>query len=94
MNKYIVEFLGTLALSFVIFATGNYLAIGSTLALIVAIGGPISSGAFNPAIAVALYSASDRNVRTPKDLAIYIAVQILGAVAGFYGYKQYMKSGK
>ena len=33
MNKYLVEFLGTLFLVFVIFATGNYLAIGAALAI-------------------------------------------------------------
>ena len=32
MNKYFVEFLGTMFLMFVIFATGNYLAIGAALA--------------------------------------------------------------
>ena len=31
MNRYVVEFLGTLFLVFVIFATGNYLAIGAKL---------------------------------------------------------------
>ena len=35
MNKYLVEFLGTLFLVFVIFATGNYLAIGAALAIAV-----------------------------------------------------------
>ena len=33
MNKYIVEFLGTFLLVFVILSTGNYLAIGAALAL-------------------------------------------------------------
>ncbi len=32
MNKYLVEFLGTMFLMFVIFATGNWLAIGAALA--------------------------------------------------------------
>jgi glycerol uptake facilitator-like aquaporin len=33
MSKYVVEFLGTLFLVFVILTTGNYLAIGAALAL-------------------------------------------------------------
>jgi len=52
MNNYIVEFLGTLFLVFVILATGNYLAIGAALAVAVLLGGAISGGAFNPAVAI------------------------------------------
>ena len=43
MKKYIVEFLGTLFLMFIILATNNYLAIGSALALSVLMGGAITS---------------------------------------------------
>ena len=57
LHKYIVEFLGTLFLVFVIFATGNYLAIGAALAVAVLLGGAISGGAFNPAVAIALMHA-------------------------------------
>jgi len=42
MNKYIVEFLGTMLLVFTIFATGNWAAIGAALAIGVLLGGPIS----------------------------------------------------
>ena len=34
-NKYFVEFLGTLFLTYIIFLTGNYLAIGAALAIAV-----------------------------------------------------------
>ena len=44
MTKYLVEFLGTMLLVFVIFATGNWLAIGAALALAVYLGGAISGG--------------------------------------------------
>ena len=44
MNKYLVEFLGTLFFLYVILATGNWLAIGAALAIAVLIGGPISDG--------------------------------------------------
>ena len=85
MNKYVVEFLGTMFLVFVIFATGNYLAIGAALAVGALLGGPISGGAFNPAVAVALHSAG--KLSTP-DLLPYIIVEILGGLAGFEAYKR------
>ena len=84
MNKYIVEFLGTLFLVFVIFATGNYLAIGAALAVAVLLGGAISGGAFNPAVAIALMYAGKLS-RT--DLIPYIVAQIAGALAGFELFK-------
>lgn len=87
MNKYLVEFLGTMFLMFVIFATGHWLAIGAALAVIAFIGGPISGGAYNPAVAISLYSAG----KLPKsDLLPYIIVQILGALAAFYAYKNFV----
>ena len=84
MNRYLVEFLGTTLLSFVIFATGNYLATGAALALAVLLGGRISGGAFNPAVATALYMAGKLSQR---DLLPYIIVEVLGAVVGFKMYK-------
>ena len=87
MNKYIIEFLGTLFLMFVIFATGNWAAIGAALAIAVFLGGAISGGAFNPAVTISLYAAN----KIPKsDLLPYIIVQILGALAAFYLYKTFV----
>jgi len=84
MNKYLVEFLGTLFLVFVIFATGNYLAIGAALAIGIMVGGAISGGAFNPAVAIALVQAG----KIPRsDLVPYIVAQIAGALAGFELFK-------
>jgi len=88
MNKYLVEFLGTLLLSFVIFATGNYLAIGAALAVAVLIGGPISGGAFNPAITVALLSAGKL---ASNDVIPYIVAQIAGGLVGFEQVKAFIK---
>jgi aquaporin Z len=87
MTKYLVEFLGTMFLVFVIFATGNWLAIGAALALAVYLGGAISGGAFNPAVAVSLYSAGKL---AKSDVVPYIIVQILGGLAGFYAYKTFI----
>jgi aquaporin Z len=79
MNIYLVEFLGTMFLSFVIFATNNYLAIGAALAIAAMLGGAISGGAFNPAIAIALLYAGKLN---QKDVIPYILAEIAGALAG------------
>ncbi len=80
MNKYLVEFLGTMFLVFIIFATGNYLAIGAALAVAVLLGGKISGGAFNPAVAIALMQAGKI---ARSDLIPYIIAEIAGGLAGF-----------
>lgn len=80
MNKYLVEFLGTLFLTFIIFATANPLAIGISLAIALQVGKNIASGAFNPAATIALMYSG----KIPQeDLVPYIAAQIAGALAGF-----------
>jgi glycerol uptake facilitator-like aquaporin len=87
MNKYLVEFFGTMLLVFVIFATGNWAAIGAALAICVLLGGPISGGAYNPAVAISLYSAG----KLPKsDLLPYIIVEILGGLTAFFAYKKFI----
>jgi aquaporin Z len=85
MLKLVVEFLGTLLLSFVIFSTGgNYVAIGVALAIAILIGGPISGGAYNPALTIAMFYAKKLQV---KDLVPYIIAQIAGGVAGYEIFK-------
>jgi len=88
LHKYLVEFIGTMFFMFVIIATGNYLAIGAALALCILLGGAISGGAFNPAVAIGLYSAGKL---AQRDLIPYIIVEILGALAGLYVYQNYVK---
>jgi len=88
MNKYFVEFIGTLFLSLVVFATGNYLAIGAALAIAVLLGGPISGGAFNPAIAIGLFYTGKIS---QSDLIPYIISQIAGGLAGLELAKQLKK---
>jgi aquaporin Z len=80
MNNYIVEFLGTLFLVFVILATGNYLAIGAALAVAVLLGGAISGGAFNPAVAIVLFVSGKIS---SKDIIPYIVAEVAGALAAF-----------
>jgi len=89
MNKYLVEFLGTMLLMFTIIATGNWIAIGAALAIAVFLGGAISGGAYNPAVAISLYAAG----KLPKsDLMPYIIVEILGALGAFYAYKTFVNT--
>jgi len=88
MNKYVVEFLGTLFLVFVILATGNYLAIGAALAIAVLLGGAISGGAFNPAVAIVLLVSGKIS---SKDIIPYIVAEIAGALAAFQLVKLVLK---
>ena len=86
MKKYIVEFLGTMFLMFIILTTGNYLAIGSALALAIILGGAISGGAFNPAVSLALMYMGKMPT---KDLVPYIVAQIAGALVAVHAYNFY-----
>lgn len=77
MNKYLVEFLGTLVLTFVVLSTTDYLAIGAVLAIVFALGGPISGGAFNPAIALSMMASRKLS---SNDVIPYILAEIAGAL--------------
>jgi aquaporin Z len=85
-NKYLVEFLGTLLLIYVVLATGNPLAIGAATALIKLIAGPVSGGHLNPAISVAMASAGKIEV---TELLPYIIAQVLGGLVALELYKRY-----
>ena len=77
MQKYLVEFLGTLFLMFVILATGNWMAIGAALAVAVFLGAAISQGCFNPSVTIALMYAG----KLPRTDAIpYVIAQTAGAL--------------
>ncbi len=86
LNKLLVEYLGTTLLMFVIFLTGNYLAIGAALSLAVFLGGSISGGAFNPAVAISLYVSGKLS---KYDLIPYIIAQILGGLTAFGVYSKF-----
>ena len=86
MNKYLVEFIGSILFVYVILATGNPLAIGATLALIILIASPISGGHINPAVSVVMSSAG----RLPTmDLLPYVVAQVLGGLVALQLYKRY-----
>jgi aquaporin Z len=79
----IAEFFGTFLLLMSIFATGNALVIGLTLALNVWLLGGISGSHVNPAVSVAMLV---KGAITATEFASYTVVQMAGAVAAYYAY--------
>lgn len=78
MNKYLVEFLGTVFFLYVILATGNPLAIGAALAIAIMVGGKISGGHFNPAVSVMMVRAGKLPM---SELLPYVVAQVVGGLA-------------
>jgi aquaporin Z len=85
MNKFIAEFLGTLVLMFTILATGQPIAIGLSLALIILVIGGISGGHVNPAISFAMYLSGKLS---QEDLMPYVIAQISGAIVALELHKR------
>jgi glycerol uptake facilitator-like aquaporin len=85
VQKYLVEFLGTLFFLYVILAIGHPLAIGAALAIAIFVGGKISGGNFNPAVSVMMASKGTLKM---KDLLPYILAQIAGGLAALELYKR------
>lgn len=77
MERYIVEFLGTVFFLYVVITTGNYLAIGAALALAVMVGGSISGGHFNPAVTIMMAVSGKHPM---SDTIPYILAQITGGL--------------
>ena len=85
MQKYIVEFFGTMLFVYIILATGNALAIGATLALLILLMGEISGGHVNPAVSIVMAAAG----KLPTtDLVPYCIAQILGGLVALEIYKR------
>src|SRR5204862_1411428 len=77
MKKYITEFIGTFFLVLTIGLTGNPLAIGAVLMVMVFAGGHISGGHYNPAVSTGIFV---RGRMTANDLGAYVLVQIVAAI--------------
>jgi glycerol uptake facilitator-like aquaporin len=86
MQKYLVEFLGAILFIYVILATGNPLAIGATLAIVILLTSSISGGHINPAVSVAMAVAGKLPV---ADLVPYCLAQILGGLVALEIYKRF-----
>ena len=91
MHTLLVEFLGTFLLVFVILSTGHWFAIGLALAVAVYLGGNISGGAFNPAVAIILLM---KKSITANECVMYIISEVFAAIVAFLLYqntKKYLK---
>jgi aquaporin Z len=77
-RKLGMEAMGTFFLVLVA-STGNPLAIGLVLAIMVYLGGNISGGHFNPAVSLAVYL---RGKLPMKDLFPYVIAQVSGGLVG------------
>lgn len=80
-----MEFIGTFFLVLVIAFTGNPIAIGTILMVMVYMGGHVSGGHYNPSVSLGVFL---RGKMTGKDFGMYNVFQLLGAIAAvlvFYG---------
>lgn len=84
MSKYITEFIGTfflvLTIGLSVLSGSNLapLAIGSSLMIMVYMGGHVSGAHYNPAVSLAVLL---RGKLDAKDFIVYVIVQICGALA-------------
>ena len=76
MKNYLVELIGTFFLVFVIALTGNPIAIGSILMVMVYMGGHISGAHYNPAVTLGVLIR--KKIET-KDAISYMIFQVIGA---------------
>ncbi len=76
MNKYITEFIGTFFLVLTIGLTGNPIAIGAALMVMVYAGGHISGAHYNPAVTLAVLVRG--KIGGPEAL-VFMACQLAGA---------------
>ena len=88
MRRYLTEFIGTLffvlIIGLIVTPGASALApliIGSTLMVMVYMGGHISGGHYNPAVTLAVYL---RGKFLAGDVVPYIVAQILGGTVGAY----------
>ena len=84
-NKYLVEFLGSIFFVYVILATGNPLAIGAALALVILLTSNISGGHINPVVSITMAAAG----KLPStEIVPYCISQILGGLVALELYKR------
>jgi glycerol uptake facilitator-like aquaporin len=85
MQQYLVEFIGSILVVYVILATGNPLAIGATIALFLLMTTNISGGYLNPAVSITMAAAGRLST---NDLVPYCLAQILGGLVALELYKR------
>jgi glycerol uptake facilitator-like aquaporin len=86
MYNYLVEFIGAAFFVYVILATGNPIAIGAALALVLLLTAPISGGHINPAVTIVMASAGQIAV---SEIVPYSVAQIMGGLVALEVYKRF-----
>ena len=86
MYIYLAEFIATLFFTYVVIATGNPLAIGASLALILLLSYRLDVITVNPAVTIALAAAGKI---APTEIIPLCVVQVLGALVALEIYKRY-----
>ena len=86
MQKYLAEFLGAAFFIYVILATGNPLAIGAALALVILLTSNISGGHINPAVSITMAAAGKIST---NELIPYIVAQCFGGLVALEIYKRF-----
>jgi aquaporin Z len=86
MYEYLVEFLGSLLFIYVFLATGNPLAIGASLALVMLLTKGISGGFINPAVTISMAAAGQIST---NQIIPYCLAQIFGGLVALELYKRY-----
>jgi glycerol uptake facilitator-like aquaporin len=86
MYNYLAEFTGTLFFIYIILATGNPIAIGAALALVILLTSNLSGGHINPAVTIVMASLGKINT---NDIIPYILAQVFGGLVALEIYKRY-----
>ena len=86
MYNYIVEFIGTLFFVYIVLATGNPLAIGSALAVVILLAKNSSGGHINPATSLAMAASG---ALPATELFPDILSQCMGALVAHQIYLRY-----
>ena len=81
-----MEFLGATFFIYIVLATGNPLAIGAALALVIILTSSVSGGHINPAVTIAMAAAG--KIQT-SEVVPYCLAQILGGLVALEVYKRY-----
>ena len=77
MDKYLVEFFGTMLIVFVFLVSGDPLAVGASVAVAAIVGGKLSGANFNPVITLVMGATGKQSV---NDTFPYIMSQFLGSL--------------
>ena len=77
MDKYLVEFFGTMLIVFVFLVSGDPLAVGASVAVAAIVGGKLSGANFNPVITLVMGATGKQPT---NDTFPYIMSQFLGGL--------------